>query len=95
MNNDSALADHPVVELGPTLVLAINLALQVDQRIHSVGKRNNFRVAIDLDPAAAVKGLRKDAKGSARIAPKVVDLVSGLSTADDDPAFSIEPRLTL
>jgi hypothetical protein len=67
------------MELGPTFVLTINLVLQVDQRIHSVGKRNNFRVAIDLDPAAPVKGLCKDAKGSARVAPQVVDLVSGLS----------------
>ena len=91
-NNYPALADHSLVELGPTFVLAINLVLQVDQRIHSVGKRNDFRVAIDLGPAATVKGLCKDAKRSAGVAPQVVDLVSGLSTADDDPAFSIEPR---
>src|SRR5262245_39389722 len=37
-NNDSTLAHHSFVELGPAFVLAINLAMQVDQRIHSVGK---------------------------------------------------------
>ena len=78
------------MELGPTLVLAINLALQIQQRIHRAGKRNNFGVATDLDPAAVVKGLRKDAKSGAGISPEVVDLVRGFPAADDNPALGIQ-----
>src|SRR6516165_8651155 len=91
-NNDAALAHHSFVKLGPAFVLAINLALQIDQGIHSAGKRNNFRRAIDLDPASAVKGTCKDAKSGARITPQVVDLVCSLPAADDNPAASIQPR---
>src|SRR5262249_56439196 len=88
-NNHSALSDHSRMKLWPVFMLTINLMLQMDQRIHSVGKRNHFHVTIDLDPAAAVKRLRKDAKGSARVAPQVVDLICGFPAADDHPTITI------
>src|SRR5215510_5771848 len=80
------------MKLGPVFMLTIHLMLQMDQRIHSVGKRNDFRVTIDLDPAVAVKRLRKDAKGSARVAPQVIDLVCGFPAADDHPTITIQSR---
>lgn len=91
-NDHTLFAHHSFVKLGPAVVFAIGLALQVDERVQSARERNDLRAAADLYPSLAVKAVGEGANRRARIAAQVIHLVSSLPTADDRMPLAIQPN---
>src|SRR6185369_17752628 len=67
----AALRFHRSAVFLPVAVLALDTSLPVDERLHRFGQRQDFRPAVDLHPAQAVKCIGEDAERCARITAQV------------------------